>query len=155
MKSLFNLCGTIGLVAVLSCGCQPSDNTPSENGSESEAPKTQGQTLQETVTTTTETAKEVVTEVEKTVVEAAESATQLVTEGSAKAQELLQQAQALIGEKKYQEAGALLQKLADANLTPEQQQMLDNLTQKIQTAMESEAVKEGTKAIGNLLGGEK
>ena len=86
---------------------------------------------------------------------AAQTAKQVIGDANTKAQELLTKAQALVGEKKFEEAGNLLQKLADYELTPEQQKMLDNLKAAIQKAMESGAVKEGTKAIGNMLGGEE
>ena len=93
--------------------------------------------------------------VEETVTQTAEAAKQVISDANAKAQELLTQAQNLVSEKKYDEATSLLQKLGDFKLTPEQQKMLDDLKATIQKAMESEAVKQGTKAIGNVLGGDK
>lgn len=135
MKSLTNIIGMAGLAAVFCVGCQQSDTTEVDTTAPGEA--VEEISIEETVTETAETAK------------------QVISDANAKAQDLLTQAQALVGEKKYEEAGNLLQKLADFELTPKQQKMLDNLKATIQKAMESGAVKEGTKALGNVLGGEK
>jgi outer membrane PBP1 activator LpoA protein len=135
MKTLLNLIGVVGLAAMLSVGCKKSESPAPDTGTTSPAPEPVP--LEQKVTETAETAK------------------QVISETSAKAQELLTQAQKLVGEKKYEEAGALLQKLADFELTPEQEKLLQDLKATIQKAMESEAVKQGTKAIGNMLGGEK
>jgi outer membrane PBP1 activator LpoA protein len=134
MKSLTNIIGMAGLAAAFCVGCQQSDTAEVD----AMAPE--------------ETVEEV--SIEETVTETAETAKQVISEANAKAQEILTQAQALVGEEKYEEAGNLLQKLADLELTPEQQKMLDNLKATIQKAMESGAVKEGAKAIGGMMGGE-
>ncbi len=93
--------------------------------------------------------------IQETVTETADTAKQVVTDAAAQAQELLSKAQKLVAEKKYEEAGPLLQQLANFKLTPEQQKTFDSLKATLQKAMETQAVKEGTKAVGNLLGGEK
>lgn len=135
MKTITNIIATVSLAAVVCVGCQQSETTEVD----------------------TLAPEEVVEEVsiEETVTETAETAKQVISDTNAKAQELLTQAQNLVGEKKYEEAASLLQKLSDFELTPEQQKMLDNLTASIQKAMESGAVQEGTKALGNVLGGDK
>jgi len=93
--------------------------------------------------------------IEETVTNAAETAKKVISDANVQAQELLTQAQKLVGEKKYEEALGLIQKLSDLKLTPEQLKLYDNLKATVQKAMESSAVQEGTKAIGNMLGGEK
>ena len=139
-RTLNTIIGT-ATVAVLVCtGCQKQEATNT------------------TATTTENTAPshpEDQVSVEETVTQTAEAAKQVISDANAKAQELLTQAQNLVSEKKYDEATSLLQKLGDFKLTPEQQKMLDDLKATIQKAMESEAVKQGTKAIGNVLGGDK
>lgn len=137
MKTVLNIIGMVGLAAFVCVGCQKSESTSTETGTSVETVEVEEVSIEETVTETAETAKKV------------------ISDANAKAQDLLTQAQSLVGEKKYEEAGTLLQKISDLELTPEQQKMLDDLTAAVQKAMESEAVKEGTKAIGNMLGGEK
>ncbi len=136
MKTTLNMIGVAALTALLFLGCKKSETPASgDAGTPGEAPEP--------------------VSVEKKVTETAEAAKQVISETSTKAQELLTQAQKLVGEKKYEEAGALLQKLADFELTPEQQKLLQDLKAAMQKGMESEAVKQGTKALGNMLGGEK
>lgn len=137
MKTLMNMIGITGLAALVCVGCQQSDSTSIDPGTSEEVVEVETATIEETVTETAETAKKA------------------ISEANAKAQELLTQAQNLVSDKKYEEASSLFQKLSDFELTPEQQKMLDELKAVVQKAMESEAVKEGTKAIGNMLGGEK
>jgi len=137
ISTISTLIGTTAIAAVLCVGCSKSE-TPANPVSGAD----EGTVVEEV-------------SIEETVTEAADTAKQAVSDANAKAQELLTQAQSLVGEKKYEEAGKLLQKLANLELTPEQKKTLDSLKATIQKAMESGAVKEGTKAIGNMLGGEK
>jgi vacuolar-type H+-ATPase subunit H len=130
-----NIIGTASLAVLVCLGCQQSETTEVDTSPTGEV--VEEVTLEETVTETAETAK------------------QVIGDANAKAQEILTQAQNLVGEKKYEEAASLLQKLSEFELTPDQQKMLDDLTTAIQKAMESDAVKEGTKALGNVLGGDK
>lgn len=136
MKTITTITATISLAALCCAGCKKSEDTVTGTGKTDAAP-----------------VEEI--SVEETVVETAETAKQAINDASAKAQEILTQAQNLVGEKKYEEAASLLQKLSNIELTPEQQKLLDDLKATIQKAMQSEAVNEGTKAIGNMLGGEK
>lgn len=135
MRTITNIIGMAGLAVFFCAGCQQSESPPAERG------------------TATEVVEEV--SVEETITETAETAKQAISDANAKAQELLTQAQNLVGEKKYEEAANLLQRLGDFELTPEQQKLFEDLKAAIQKAMESDAVKEGTKAIGNMLSEEE
>ena len=137
MKTITTLIGTTAITALLCVGC-----SKTETSADSASGTDEGTVVEEV-------------SIEETVTEAADTAKQAINDANDKAQELLTQAQSLVGEKKYEEAGNLLQKLANMKLTPEQQKTLDSLKATIQKALESDAVKEGTKAIGNMLGGEK
>jgi len=59
----------------------------------------------------------------------------------------------LVAEKRYQEASAKLTELADVQLTPEQQQLVEELKEEIQKGLSSEAVESGKKALDGLLKG--
>ncbi|MCU0771467.1 MAG: hypothetical protein MUE94_06815 [Verrucomicrobia bacterium] len=137
MKTLLNVIGVAGLAVLLGLGCKKAESPGADPGTGTPAESPEAASIEQTVT------------------EKAEVAKQAISETSAKAQELLTQAQKLVGEKKYEEAGKLLQQLADFELTPEQQKLVDNLKATIQKAMQAEGVQQGAKAIGNLLGGEK
>lgn len=136
-----------GLAVLFCVGCQKSETPapPTESGVPEQA--VQKPSMQE------EPSMQEKPSIQETVTNTAEAAKKVVSDANAKAQEILTQAQNLVGEKKYEEAGSLLQKLGDFQLTPEQQKMLDDLKATIQKAMESDAVKQGTKAIGNMLQG--
>ncbi len=135
MKTITTIIATASLTALFCTGCKKPESTETNTGTVDEVP-VEEISVEETVTETVETAK------------------QAISDANAKAQEILTQAQNLVGEKKYDEAANLLQKLSSFDLTPEQQKLLDDLKATIQKAMQSEAVKEGTKAIGNMLNGE-
>lgn len=132
---------SIGIVTALLCsgfGCSQSESgTSNTDGSNSEEVVVEEVSVQETVTEVADTAK------------------QALSDANEKAQELLTQAKNLVSEKKYEEAGNILQSLSNMELTPEQQKLVDDLKATIQKALQSDAVKEGTKALGNMLGGEK
>jgi outer membrane PBP1 activator LpoA protein len=83
----------------------------------------------------------------------AESAQQVVNKASEQAQALIEQTKVLLSEKKYQEASAKLAELANVQLTPEQQQLVDKLEAEIQKGLSSQAVESGKKALGGLLQG--
>lgn len=142
MKPLLTLIGTAGLAVMLCAGCKKAESPTSDASDAPAAPEPKPEAIS-------------MEQIEETVTETAETAKKMISDTSAKAQELLTQAQKLVGDQKYEEAGNVLQKLADFQLTPEQQKMLDDLKATLQKAMESEAVKQGTKALGNMLGGEK
>jgi outer membrane PBP1 activator LpoA protein len=137
MKTTPTIIGTMGLAALLCAGCGKSETSPASTAGGEDAMVVEEVSIQETVTETADAAK------------------QAVKDAAAQAQELLARAQKLVAEKKYEEAGPLLQQLASFKLTPEQQKTFDSLKATLQKAMETQAVKEGTKAVGNLLGGEK
>ena len=138
MKKLAVVIGTFVVLGLCGVGCGQSDS---------------GASATEQSATDEVVVEEV--SVQETVAAAADTAKQVLDEANTQAQQILTQAQALVGEKKYEEASNLLQKLTNLELTPEQQKMLDDLKVTIQKAVQSEAVKQGTKAIGNMLGGEK
>jgi hypothetical protein len=78
-----------------------------------------------------------------------------VAEASSKADEMIKQAKGLVDAKKYSDASNVLQQVATLKLTPEQQKLVDDLKTAIKNAMAKEATTEGTKAVGDLLGGKK
>lgn len=138
MKTLSTLFGMTVTAGLLLVGCSQSETACSVTEETASQPNAEeGVSMPETVT------------------QAVETAQQVIRDTNDKAQEILTQAKALVSEQKYEEATSLLQKLSDFKLTPEQQKMVDDLKATIQKAMQSEAVKQGTKAIGNMLGGEK
>lgn len=59
----------------------------------------------------------------------------------------------LVDEKKYQEASAKLAEMANVQLTPEQQQLVEKLKAEIQKGLSGQAVESGKKALGGLLQG--
>ena len=58
----------------------------------------------------------------------------------------------MVEQEQYAEATALVSKLADYELSQEQQQLYDDLKGQVQRLMESQAGQEAAKAVGNLLG---
>lgn len=72
---------------------------------------------------------------------------------SAVADDRLGELKALVDEKKYQEASAKLADLAEVNLTPQQQELLEKLKAEIQKGLSGQAVESGKKALGGLLQG--
>jgi len=70
---------------------------------------------------------------------------------------MIDKAKALVAESKYSEAMDLLKKLSAMKLTPEQQQLVNDLTAQVQQAMPGAAATEATQkaknAVGGMLGG--
>jgi hypothetical protein len=66
----------------------------------------------------------------------------------------LEELKRLVDERKYQEASAKLAGLAEVELTPPQQQLLDKLKAEIQKGLAGQAVESGKKALGGLLQGD-
>ncbi len=56
-----------------------------------------------------------------------------------------------VTQKQYSEATAMVSKLANYQLTPDQQKLVDDLKAQLQKALGSQAADEGKKAIGGLL----
>jgi hypothetical protein len=78
-----------------------------------------------------------------------------VAEASNKADEMIKQAKGLVDANKYTDASNLLQQLGAMKLTPEQQKLVEDLRTAIKNALAKRATSEGTKAVGDLLGGKK
>lgn len=57
-----------------------------------------------------------------------------------------------VTEKKYSDAGTLVTKLANYQMSPEQQKVYDGLKSEWSKLAKSQAVEQGTKAVNNLLG---
>jgi outer membrane PBP1 activator LpoA protein len=87
--------------------------------------------------------------------QAGETAKKAVADTSAQAEELITKAQNLVTQKNYEGAMNLLNELKSFKLTPEQEKLMQNLKATIQKALESKTVSEGTKALGDALGGQK
>jgi outer membrane PBP1 activator LpoA protein len=88
-------------------------------------------------------------EAQKAVQDAAASA-------STQASGLIDQAKSLIADQKYTEAMDVLKRLSSMKLTPEQQQLVDDLKAQAQKALAgaaaSDASKKASDAVGGLLG---
>jgi hypothetical protein len=57
----------------------------------------------------------------------------------------------LVSEKKYTDATAMVSKLTNYQLTPDQQKLVDDLKAQLQKALGGQAADEGKKALGGLL----
>lgn len=100
-----------------------------------------------------ETAKEM-TETAKTVAnDTTEEVKSMAAEMTDKFNETVAQVKQYIEDGKYQESLDALKQLAEANLTPEQMKIVDDLKAKVQEAMAKMSSNEAVKAIGNLPGG--
>jgi len=141
MKSFIYILTVAATAALLvTVGCKKS-----ESGAEADLQKvTQPAQPPSVATPVTEAAKEATAQVAATAAQA-----------SSKAQELIEKAKGLVDAKKYTDASSILQQLASLKLTPDQQKLVDALKAQIQQAATKEATAEGTKAVGNLLGGKK
>lgn len=139
--------GACCLAAFITAGC---------GGSRDETTATESETLRDDANATAdqlETAIETTKPaVEQAVSDASETAQKAVSEASTKAQELIDKARALVNQENFSEAMNILNQLANVELTPEQQRLVDDLKATVQKALESKAAAEGTKAIGNMLG---
>jgi hypothetical protein len=69
----------------------------------------------------------------------ADSAQKVAEQATAQAQSLIQQAQALVGQQKYQDAAAALEKLAGLKLTAEQQKLVTELKSEVQKIADATA----------------
>ena len=166
INNLIKICSlalTLGLVA----GCEKKHESPAPTTKD--APKT----ASDVVTALQKTAGDVATEVKKVAGDVATEATKVaeavkttaekaVTDATkqtespaisatAKAQDYIDKAKVLVTDKKYQDALNSLQSLSGLTLSTEQQKLVDDLKQTIQTALGSKAATDGANAVGNLL----
>ena len=72
---------------------------------------------------------------------------------SSVAEDKLGEVKTLVDEKKYQEASAKLAEMANVQLTPQQQELVEKLKAEIQKGLSGQAVDSGKKALGGLLQG--
>ena len=102
----------------------------------------------QTADTAKATAETVVVDTTKQA-EAAAAPSAVPTSGNA--QEWIDKAKSFVADGKLQEASSIVQQLAALRLTPEQQQLVDDLKAQIQKALGAKAATEGAAAVGNLL----
>jgi len=144
---------------LLAAGCGQSKSDSGKADQTSGTSQDAASELQKAATTAAgevqKAAETVKTTTEKAVADATKQVESATASATAKAQAVIDQAKALVSDKKYQEAMSALQGLAGMALTPEQQKLVDDLKATIQTALTGQATKQGTSALGNLLGGEK
>jgi hypothetical protein len=125
-----------GVVVILT-GCGKSGTE--SGGGQVQAPQGGGSTaggVQQVVTQAQHMVQTVVTQAQqvvKTVEETAQKAQQVAVQATEQAQAALDKAKALLAEKKVQEAGSVLNGLAGATLSTEQQQLLASLTTEVKT----------------------
>lgn len=74
---------------------------------------------------------------------------------SSQAQSLIERIKALIAEKKYSEALTAMSEITPANLTPDQQTLVEQLKTQAQNAMAKQTTDQGLKAVGGLLNQKK
>ena len=137
MKTVAHIVGIACVVALIGIGCKPSESSSAAPSSAPEEVVAEEVDIEEMIVETTETAKKV------------------INDANTQVQELISKAQKLVTEKKYEEAAGFIKQLSELELTPEQQKLVDNLKASIQKAMKADAVNEGAKALGNMLGGDK
>ena len=90
--------------------------------------------------TATDSANSVSADAQKAASDTANQTQAAAADTSAKAQGFIDQAKGLLADKKYSEALSALKPLANLKLTPEQQQVVNELTAQIQKAMASSAI---------------
>jgi hypothetical protein len=109
--------------------------------------------------TTKPAAEGAATEMQKSAETAAPAAQEAATAATSEAQSMIDKAKALVADSKYSEAMDLLKKLSSMQLTPEQKQLVDDLTAQVQKAMAGAAASSATQkaqdAAGGMLGGNK
>jgi hypothetical protein len=71
---------------------------------------------------------------------------------TSEAQGLIDKAKSLVAENKYTEAMNVLKELSALKLTPDQQQIVDDLKAQVEKALQAQATSEATKSVGGLLG---
>lgn len=133
-----SLITTLALASALTAtlGCGKKEEVPPPTAVE-KATGAAGAALQDAAAAAKATAEKAVTEVSK-------QADAVAANATAKAQELIDKAKALTGDKKYQDALALLKQLGDYKLTPEQQKLVADLKATITAGL-------GSSGVGNLL----
>jgi hypothetical protein len=135
-SSVLTLVSISSFALLVGSGCKPSQSGSGGTSSDTTAPAEQKS-------------------VTETVQEAGETAKKVMADTNAQAQELITKAQKLVSEKNYEGAMNLMNELKNFKLTPEQEKLVQDLKTTIQKALESQALSEGTKALGEALGGKK
>ena len=126
-------------------GCSKSDSPPPATA---EATQKAAAPVADAMKQTADTAKAAA---ETVAADATKQVHDTVAASSAKAQELIDKAKSLITSDKLQEASSVLQQLAALKLTPEQQQLVDDLKAQLQKALAGKATSDAATAAGNLL----
>jgi hypothetical protein len=143
MKSMKHAAFLAGVVAaaVLLGGCGKQEQASPTTGQE---PKPSGSALSDAQKAVGDAAAQAKEAAQKAAGDAAAAA-------QAKAQSIIDQAKGLVSQSKYQDALNLLQQnLGALKLTPEQQKLVESLKEQIQKALAASAVKDATKAVGDL-----
>jgi superfamily I DNA/RNA helicase len=150
---------TLTTLMTFAVGCEKKESTPTpEAPAGSATPNALSETaakVQETAaqaaTEIKETAARVTTEVKQTTSDATAAAADKVDNLKAEAQSLIDKTQALVTEKKYEDALNSLKQLSAFKLTAEQQKTVDDLKVQLQKLMTNSTVTNAASKLNSLL----
>jgi hypothetical protein len=157
MKTKLFLLGNVISAALVLSGCKEEQSAP-----ETAAPKTSenvpsppiAQTVSQAVAII-ETQTNVAPQVTNVPAPQAQVAIPQAQPAEGQAQSIIARAKSLYDEKKYQDALGSLAGLANVQLTPEQQKLVDNLKTQLQAALAKNTAADAGSALGGVLGEKK